>query len=227
MRATIVGVDDLVAVAIRLVSAHPAVTGAEFAGSRSRGEHHELSDWDVAVQTSDFAAVARDMHALVAPLEPIGEQWEPVGHFPVYQVMLRGPTKLEYLFLDESQDAMPALAPGPDTLAAINTHFWDWIWWLITKDAAGRGDLVAEHMPQMHAHLLRPLGDRGGAGRHRRGDRRLRRAARRPRARVRRLGAARARGRDPRLQRAVVEVDDAVVVASMRLERELAGRVRR
>jgi hypothetical protein len=157
VRATIVGVDDLVATACRLVAAHPAVTSAEFAGSRSRGEHHELSDWDVAVQTSDFAAVARDMRSLVAPLEPIGEQWEPMGHFPVYQVMLRGPTKLEYLFLDESQDAMPALAPGPDTLAAINTHFWDWIWWLITKDAAGRSDLVAEHMPQLHAHLLRPL----------------------------------------------------------------------
>ena len=151
-------VDDLVAVARRLVTAHPAVTAAEFAGSRSRGEHHELSDWDVAVQTSDFAAVARDMHALVAPLEPIGEQWEPMGHFPVYQVMLRGPTKLEYLFLEESQEAMPPLVPRPDTLAAINNHFWDWIWWLISKDAAGRGDLVAEHMPQLHAHLLRPLG---------------------------------------------------------------------
>ena len=151
-------VDDLVAVARRLVTAHPAVTAAEFAGSRSRGEHHELSDWDVAVQTSDFAAVARDMHALVAPLEPLGEQREPMGHLPVYQVMLRGPTKLEYLFLDESQEAMPAPQPGPDTLGAINTHFWDWIWWLITKDAAGRHDLVAEHMPQLHAHLLSPLG---------------------------------------------------------------------
>jgi hypothetical protein len=158
VRATILGVDDLVAVARRLVTAHPAVTGAEFAGSRSRGEHHELSDWDVAVQTTDFAAVARDMPALVAPLEPIGQQWEPMGHFPVYQVMLRGPTKLEYLFLEESQQAMPAPEPGRDTLGAIDTHFWDWIWWLISKDAAGRGDLVAEHMPQLHAHLLRPLG---------------------------------------------------------------------
>jgi hypothetical protein len=158
VRATILAVDDLVAVASRLVAAHPAVTGAEFAGSRSRGEHHELSDWDVAVQTSDFAAVARDMPALVAPLEPIGEQWEPMGHFPVYQVMLRGPTKLEYLFLDETQEAAPAPVPGPGTLGAINTHFWDWIWWLITKEAAGRGDLVAEHMPQLHAHLLGPLG---------------------------------------------------------------------
>jgi hypothetical protein len=141
-----------------LVAAHAAVTGLEFAGSRSRGTHQELSDWDFAVETFDFGAVARDMPRLVAPLEPLGEQWEPLGHFPVYQVLLRGPTKVEYLFLNEVQDPRPSMRPSPETLAAINTHFWDWIWWLITKASAGRQDLVAEHMPQMYAHLLRPMG---------------------------------------------------------------------
>jgi predicted nucleotidyltransferase len=97
-------VKDLVAVASRLVAAHAAVTGVEFAGSRSRGTHQELSDWDFAVETFDFGAVARDMPRLVAPLEPLGEQWEPLGHFPAYQVLLRGPTKIEYLFLNEVQD---------------------------------------------------------------------------------------------------------------------------
>jgi predicted nucleotidyltransferase len=149
---------DLVSVAIALVEKHPAVTAVEFAGSRSRGTHHELSDWDFAVSTPDFAAVARDMPTLVAPLEPLSEQWEPMGHFPVYQVLLRGPTKVEYLFLDETQDAMPTPVPGPDTLATINTHFWDWTWWIATKAAAGRDDLVAEHLAQLHGHLLRPLG---------------------------------------------------------------------
>jgi predicted nucleotidyltransferase len=151
-------VDDLVAVASRLVAAHPAVTEVEFAGSRSRGTHEELSDWDFAVTTSDFGAVACDIPRLVAPLEPLGEQWEPLGHFPVYQVLLRGPTKVEYLFLDEVQDARPPVGPSAETLAAINTHFWDWTWWLITKASAGRQDLVAEHMPQMYAHLLKPVG---------------------------------------------------------------------
>jgi predicted nucleotidyltransferase len=151
-------VDDLVARASELVAGHPAVTAVAFAGSRSRGTHHELSDWDIAVETDDFATVARDLPALVAPLEPLGEQWEPMGHFPVYQVILRGPTKLEYLFLDETQQAAPPVRPGPDTLAAIDNHFWDWIWWLITKAAAGRDDLVAEHLPQLHEHLLKPLG---------------------------------------------------------------------
>ncbi len=150
--------EELVGVAIAVVAKHPAVSCVTLAGSRSRGTHEELSDWDFAVETSDFAAVARDMSALVAPLDPLGEQWEPMGHFPVYQLLLRGPTKVEYLFLEHSQDAMPPVNPSKETLAAINTHFWDWIWWLATKAAVGRHDLVTEHLPQLHRHLLCPLG---------------------------------------------------------------------
>jgi len=146
----------LVTVAIGLLAGHPAVTGVELAGSRSRGTHEELSDWDFAVETSDFDAVARDLPTLVAPLDPLGEQWEPIGHFPVYQVLLRGPTKVEYLFLEHSQEPMPPVEPGRDTLVAINTHFWDW--WLATKAAVGRDDLVADHLPQLDAHLLQPMG---------------------------------------------------------------------
>jgi hypothetical protein len=104
------------------------------------------------------SAVAYDLPTLVAPLDPLGEQWEPIGHFPVYQVLLRGPTKVEYLFLGHSQEPMPPVEPSSDTLVAINTHFWDWIWWLTTKASIGRSDLVAEHMPQLYTQLLRPMG---------------------------------------------------------------------
>jgi len=110
--------------ASRLVAAHSAVARVEFAGSRSRGTHDELSDWDFAVETSNFAAVARDMPELVAPLEPLGQQWEPLGHFPAYQLLMRGPIKVEYLLLNEAQDARPPTRPGPETLSAINAHFW-------------------------------------------------------------------------------------------------------
>jgi len=147
-------------VAIPPVLAHPAVARVELAGSRSRGTHAELSDWDFAVTCDDFAAVARDMPALVAELEPLGEQWEPVGHLPVYQLLLRGPVKVEYLFLDEVQDPFPPLVPSVDTIRAIDTHFWDWIWWIATKASIGRDDLVAEHLPQLWERLLRPLGVR-------------------------------------------------------------------
>lgn len=106
--------------AIRLVSGHPSVRHVELAGSRSRGTHDELSDWDFAVTTSDFAALARDRPALMAPLHPLGRQWEPLGHFPVYQVLLPGPTKVECLFLDQSQEATPPPQPGPLTEPPAN-----------------------------------------------------------------------------------------------------------
>src|SRR4051812_26689723 len=57
-----------------------------------------LSDWDFAVTTSDFGAVARDLAALIAPVYPLSQQWEPLGHFPVYQLLLPGPTKLESVY---------------------------------------------------------------------------------------------------------------------------------
>ena len=151
-------VDDWVTIATGLLAGHPAVTSVKFAGSRSRGTHEILSDWDFAVETSDFNALARDLPSLVAPLKPLSQQWEPLGHFPVYQVLLPGPTKIEYLFLNESQEPLPALDPGRDTLASINTHFWDWIWWITTKASIGRSDLVSEHLDRLHAHLLRPMG---------------------------------------------------------------------
>jgi hypothetical protein len=149
---------DLVGTAIAVVAQHEAVQAVTLAGSRARGTHEELSDWDFAVTTSDFAAVARDMPTLVRPLEPLGEQWEPLGHFPVYQVLMRGPIKVEYLILEQSQDAAPPVTPGPSSLLAIDTHFWDWIWWIATKASVGRDDLVADHLPQLYQHLLRPMG---------------------------------------------------------------------
>jgi hypothetical protein len=104
------------------VAGHPAVNSVEFAGSRSRGTLEELSDWEFAVTTSDLDALVRDPPTLVAPLEPLSQRWEPMGHFPVYQVLLRGPIKIEYLFLDRSQDPTPSRTPSLKATAAINTH---------------------------------------------------------------------------------------------------------
>jgi hypothetical protein len=136
---------------------HPSVTRVELAGSRSRGTHTELSDWDFDVKTADFKSVACDLRTLVEPLGPLAAQWEPLGHFPVYMLLLSGPTKVEYLFLEHSQRPKPPLQPSKETLLAIDAHFWDWIWWLATKASIGRDDLVAEHLPQLYRHVLRPL----------------------------------------------------------------------
>ena len=144
--------------AISVVARHPAVTRVELAGSRARGTHDELSDWDFAVQTSDFTSVAQDLPALVEPLDPVGALWEPLGHFPVFMLLLHGPTKVEYLFLDHAQEPRPPVQPSPETLPSIDAHFWDWIWWITTKAHAGRDDLVKQHWPRLYRHLLEPLG---------------------------------------------------------------------
>jgi len=149
---------DLVELAISAVARHPAVKRVELAGSRSRGTHQKLSDWDFAIETSNFGSVARDLPTLVEPLEPLAAQWEPLGHFPVYMLLLPGPTKIEYLFLDHTQEARPPVKPSPETLPAIDAHFWDWIWWLATKASIGRNDLVRQHLPKLYRHLLKPMG---------------------------------------------------------------------
>jgi hypothetical protein len=144
--------------AIAVVAGHPAVRSVELAGSRLRGTHEQESDWDFAIATDDFDAVARDLPALVQPLGPLAAQWEPLGHFPVYMVLMRGPTKVEYLFLDHAQEPRPPVTPTAETLAAIDAHFWDWIWWIATKASVGRHDLVDEHLPQLYRHILGPMG---------------------------------------------------------------------
>ena len=150
--------ENLAELAISAVARHPAVQSVKLAGSRSRGTHERESDWDFAVETSDFGSVARDLPSLVEPLKPLAAQWEPLGHFPVYMLVLRGPTKVEYLFLNHRQEASPPVKPSPEALPAIDAHFWDWIWWLATKGSIGRNDLVQQHLPTLYRHLLEPMG---------------------------------------------------------------------
>jgi len=150
--------DNLVDVAITVVARHPSVLRVELAGSRARGTHEELSDWDFAVRTSDFDSVARDLPALVEPLEPLGAQWEPLGHIPVYALMLPGPTVVEYLFLEHSQQARTPVEPSEETLPTIDAHFWAWIWWLATKASIGRDDLLEQHWVRLYRHMLGPIG---------------------------------------------------------------------
>jgi hypothetical protein len=144
--------------AISAVERHPSLIGVELAGSRARATHDDLSDWDIAVRTSDFNSIARDLPTLVEPLAPLGAQWEPLGHFPVYALMLRGPTVVEYLFLEQSQSARTPVRPSRESLPDINAHFWAWMWWLATKASVGRADLVEPHWPRLYSHMLEPMG---------------------------------------------------------------------
>ncbi|HEY1356997.1 MAG TPA: hypothetical protein VGF21_01715 [Thermoleophilaceae bacterium] len=71
-------------------------------------------------------------------------------------LMLRGPVKVDFLFLDEPNPPAPPWKVTAETLPAIDDHFWDWILWLVSK--LGRDELVASQLRLMHEHLLGPLG---------------------------------------------------------------------
>jgi predicted nucleotidyltransferase len=138
---------------------HSAVDSVRLAGSRAHGEETALSDWDFQVETTDFDGLGRALPELVDPLDPLSRQWDRLSPHPTYMLMLRGPLKLDLLFLGRVNDPRPPWIATPDTLRAIDDHYWDWVLWLASKDrAGGKEALVGEQLTLMHVHLLGPLG---------------------------------------------------------------------
>ena len=142
---------------IDAVGRHPAVLSVRLVGSRAEGRETPLSDWDFAVETDDFPTVAEALHGLLEPLEPLAQQWDPLGVRRCWMAMLRGPVKVDLIF-DEPQAESPPWAPGPETLEPIDRHFWDWTLWLASKRAAGKDELIGSELAKLHRHLLAPLG---------------------------------------------------------------------
>ncbi len=127
-------------------------------GSRAEGTATELSDWDFSVEVEDFDSFARDLPSLVAPLDPIAQQWDRLSPFWTYMLMLPGAVKIDLLFLEEPHELGPPWSVGPDTLEPIDRHFWDWFVWLRSKEAAGKTELLREELEKMWVHLLQPMG---------------------------------------------------------------------
>jgi hypothetical protein len=127
------------------------------AGSRAKGESGALSDWDFEVETRDFRAVADALPKLIAPLEPLAQQWDRLNDHACYMLMLRGVGKVDLIF-DEPWQSKPPWVVSVETLRGIDDHFWDWTIWLAAKDRAGKRNLVAAELRKMHEHLLGPLG---------------------------------------------------------------------
>lgn len=151
--------DDEIARAVpSALARHPAVRDVALIGSRAEGRAHDISDWDFAVETDDFESVARDLPRLVACLDPIAEQWDPYAPHACYMLVLRGPTKVDLLFLDEKRELSPPWEASKETLEAMDRHFWDWTLWLEQKRTRGDADVLADGLGHMHACLLRPLG---------------------------------------------------------------------
>ena len=137
---------------------HPHIRSVALVGSRAIGRPTRLSDWDFAVQTDDFRAVARALPELVSSLEPLGQQWDRISAYPCYMLMLAGPVKVDMIFPDEPYESLPPWEVSAGTLDGIDQHFWDWILWLASKREKGHDELVRRELIEMSDHLLRPLG---------------------------------------------------------------------
>jgi hypothetical protein len=136
---------------------HPALADVWLVGSRANERATEYSDWDFAVTTADFPSLAPAIPDLLAPLAPLSQQWDRLSERYCWMLMLRGPTKVDLIFVDEPHAAEPPWEPAADTLDAIDAHFWDWMLWLRGKRAKGETELVADEFRKLFVHLLSPL----------------------------------------------------------------------
>lgn len=127
-------------------------------GSRGEGIETAFSDWDFRVDASDFASVAHSLPELLAPLEPLAEQWDRLSPHWCWMLVVRGPTKIDLIFPDEPHTIEAPWEPNAANLAAIDAHFWDWLLWLRSKEASRKTELVEGELEKLSDHLLRPLG---------------------------------------------------------------------
>jgi predicted nucleotidyltransferase len=141
-----------------LVARHPEVRGIELAGSRATGHARPDSDWDFLVEARDFGAVAAALPELLAPLEPLAQQWDRLSDEQCWMLILRGPVKVDLIFPEEPHVHEPPWAPSTENLDAIDAHLWDWLLWLRSKERSGKDELVPAELEKLFVHLLRPLG---------------------------------------------------------------------
>ena len=149
---------DIGEAVVAAVARHPGVVRIKLVGSRAEGCATRWSDWDFGVWTSDFGAVSAALPELLAPVEPLFQQWDRLGEEYCWMLLLAGPVKVDLIFSDEPHAKEPPWSLEPDTLEGIDGHFWDWMLWLRGKEAAGKSELVAVELGKLFEHLLAPLG---------------------------------------------------------------------
>ena len=157
--ATIYGMTE--EAVVRVLEA--AGVGVTLVGSRSTGSATPLSDWDYRLESSDNAELAVRLPSLCRSIETLAAQWDRLTEHATYMLMLPGARKIDLFPGDERRPIEPPWRPGPDTIGAIDAHFWDWTLWLGAKTLAGHHELVVSELEKMHEHLLGPLGVRSKA----------------------------------------------------------------
>src|SRR6266700_1051488 len=96
----------------------PQVVRVDLVGSRARGEETALSDWDFRIDTTNGAALARELPTLVEPLEPLAAQWDRLTERSTYMLMLPGAVKVDLFPGDELRAIQPPWEPTPSNLIA-------------------------------------------------------------------------------------------------------------
>ena len=149
---------DVPARVTEVLAPSPRVVRVDLVGSRARGEETALSDWDFRIDTTNGAALARELPTLVEPLEPLAAQWDRLTERATYMLMLPGAVKVDLFPGDELRAIQPPWEPTPSNLVAIDAHFWDWALWLGGKVLAEKSGVVTEELGKLHRNLLGPLG---------------------------------------------------------------------
>jgi predicted nucleotidyltransferase len=67
---------DLADRIISMVAAHAAIRSIALVGSRADGTATAFSDWDFRVEADEFEAASKALPHLLAPLEPLVQQWD-------------------------------------------------------------------------------------------------------------------------------------------------------
>jgi hypothetical protein len=102
--------------------------------------------------------LARALPELLAPFDPLVQQWDPLSATWCWMLILRGPVKVDLIFPAEPHEAEPPWEPTAQNLSAIDDHFWDWMLWLEGKEGGGNRELVGSELQKLFSHLLEPLG---------------------------------------------------------------------
>lgn len=140
-------ISDEIAAAVR---AHPNVHRVD------PSAHGPATEFTVVAE--DFGLVAAGLPVLVAPFDPLAAQWDRLSDYERYLIVVSGPAKIDLNFPDVPRSWPPPWRIGPDTLAAVDAHFWDWSLWLVGKRRHGKPDRVLGELLKMSQHLLIPLG---------------------------------------------------------------------
>lgn len=141
----------------KTLDASNIIASVVLGGSRARGTATDLSDWDLYLNGEPDRIMA-EVPALVAPLRPLAAFWEPLSEEAGYMTVMDGPVKVDLFPVGAIRQVQPPWVPSPNTLPAIDAHFWDWILWLGSKTLRGERQLVADELAKMHWFLLGPLG---------------------------------------------------------------------